>query len=140
MRYLLSKGRSHGGYNLLELLLSLLALSSLLGIVAPMMVTLQKLFENEQYRYQDEIGIYQLQVLLAVNKVIEVDSDEIIYETSRRESRVEYVNNNLISTPGCVIYLYKIDDVSFKVIDDIIYMEYYRDNEWYEYAIGYKEK
>ncbi len=128
------------GYSVLEMLLSLMVVSILLNLCIPILNNVKILNEKEQYLYQDEIGIYQLQIRLAINKIEEVNPDEIIYYTTNGESTLSLVNNNLVSQPGWLCYLHDIDYAYFYEGLSIIYLEYERGDEYYSYPIAYIQK
>lgn len=137
MQDLLPARRTVGGYSLLEMLVSLLIISFLLSVIYPVFSSLNQLIRRQRFRYQDEIGIYQLQIRLACNQITEVNEDEILYYTSESESEIHLLNNNLISQPGWLCFLYDIDEVFFFVRKGIVYLEYQRDGESYEYPLAY---
>lgn len=137
MQDLLPARRTVGGYSLLEMLVSLLIISFLLTVIYPVFSSLKQLIRRQRFRYQDEIGIYQLQIRLACNQITEVNEDEIFYYTSESESEIHLLNDNLISQPGWLCFLYDIDEVFFFVRKGIVYLEYQRDGESYEYPIAY---
>lgn len=137
MQDLLPARRTVGGYSLLEMLVSLLIISFLVTVIYPVFSSLNQLIRRQRFRYQDEIGIYQLQIRLACNQITEVNEDEILYYTSESESEIHLLNDNLISQPGWLCFLYDIDEVFFFVRKGIVYLEYQRDGESYEYPIAY---
>ena len=137
MQDLLPARRTVGGYSLLEMLVSLLIISFLLTVIYPVFSSLNQLIRRQRFRYQDEIGIYQLQIRLACNQITEVNEDEIFYYTSESESEIHLLNDNLISQPGWLCFLYDIDEVFFFVRKGIVYLEYQRDGESYEYPLAY---
>ncbi len=130
---LLPERRSNSGYNLLEMLVCLLVVSFLASLCFPMFKTLRQMVRLQKYRYQDEIGVYQLQITLACNNILEVRTDEISYESYEHDDcLISVVNGNLISQPGWVCFLHDIDDATFSCRREIIYLEYLRDGEYYE--------
>lgn len=131
--------RAHRGYSLLELLLALSILAMATTIIVPSLLATNKIKETQKRLYQDEIGIYQLQMQIALNKVLEINPDSIVYETYKNECEISLVNNNIISQPGWLCYICDVDDVSFYVSLGIIYMEYEREDKVYTYPIGYLE-
>lgn len=131
--------RTHRGYSVLTLLFTLSLLAVLTSITIPTIVLLNKLTLTQKNLYQDEIGVYQLQIQLASNKILEILPDSIIYETAKNQCEISLVNNNIISQPGWLCYIYKVDDVSFYTSLGIIYMEYERQEKQYCYPIGYVE-
>ncbi|MBO4218163.1 MAG: hypothetical protein IKX74_01865 [Erysipelotrichaceae bacterium] len=123
------------------MLVSLLIAGFLASLSFPVFRTLEEMVKLQKYRYQDEIGIYQLQITLACNSILEVSRDEILYESYEHDDCViSVVNDNLISQPGWVCFLHEIDDISFSVQDEIIYLEFSRDGEYREYPIAYYRK
>jgi len=140
MQNILSQKRPNRGFTLIEVLIALLILSFFADLICADLKILQKIAVSSQYNIQDEIGIYQLQITLATNKVLEINNDSIIYQGKENECTIEIVNDNLVSTPGWICFLYGIDDVEFKVEKEIVYIEYLKDGEYYEYPIAYKEK
>jgi len=134
---LLPVRRTVSGYSLLEMLVGLLVISFLLTVIYPVFTSLSQLMRHQKYRYQDEIGIYQLQIRLACNQITEVNEDEILYYTSESESEIHLLNGNLISQPGWLCFLYDIDEAYFFVRKGIVYLEYERNGESYEYPIAY---
>lgn len=134
--------RKTGGYCLLELILSLAVMSLFVILAVPLCKNISELNEikHDIYIYQDEIGIYQLQLLLAKNKITEINPTEIYYQSSESECCLSVVNDNLISQPGYLCYLREVEDVYFSESWGIIYIEYYRKGEYYEYPIGYTFK
>ncbi len=131
--------RKTGGYCLLDLILSLSIIAFLLLLAIPLNknITYLNQLRKDTYLYQDEIGIYQLQLLLAKNKITEVNPDEIYYQSAESECYISVVNDNLISQPGYLCYLRKVEDVYFYESWGIIYIEYYREGEYHVYPIAY---
>ena len=135
---ILSERRSSSGYNLLEMLVSLLLVGFLASLTFPLFKTLQQMISLQKYRYQDEIGVYQLQITLACNNILKVETDEILYESYEHDDcRISVVNDNLISQPSWNCFLHDVDDVSFRLHDEIIYLEYLREGEYREYPLAY---
>lgn len=116
-----------------------MVISLLLLLCCPLYKNINKLNEHRKnnYSYQDEIGIYQLQILLARNTITEINPTEIYYVSSESECCISVVNDNLISQPGYLCYLLNVDDVYFYEHFGIIYIEYYREGEYHDYPIGY---
>ncbi|MBQ6655041.1 MAG: prepilin-type N-terminal cleavage/methylation domain-containing protein [Erysipelotrichaceae bacterium] len=138
---LLPERRPDRGYNLLEMLVCLLIVGFLASLAFPVFKTLEEMIKLQKYRYQDEIGIYQLQITLACNNILEVDRDEISYQSYEHDDcLISVVNDNLIAQPGWVCFLHDIDDVTFRLKNGIIYLEYAREGEYYEYPIAYYRK
>ncbi len=114
--------------------------SFLMLLCLPIYKNIAKLneYKSDTYIYQDEIGIYQLQLQLARNEITEINPEEIYYLTAENECRIAVVNDNLISQPGYLCYLLDIDEVYFYQSFGIIYIEYYREGEYHVYPIGYE--
>ena len=138
MSDILPERRSNRGYNLLEMLVGLLVSGFLASVAFPVFKTLEQLIRMQKYRYQDEIGIYQLQITLACNNILEVSRDEILYQSYEHDDCcLSVVNDNLISQPGWVCFLHEIDDVEFRYHNEIVYLEFLREGEYREYPIAY---
>ena len=125
------------GYNILEMSLALLILSSALLLGSPLYRCLMQMREFDSYLYQDEIGIYQLQIALALGKNIKVEDDQLTYETLEHEYVVSLVNHKLITQPGTLDYLHDISNLYFQLEDGIIYLNYSRKNRSYTFPIAY---
>lgn len=97
------------------------------------------IMHQDIYIYQDEIGLYQMQLTLAVNEIISVDSYEISYNTEKNECHISLVNFNVISQPGYICFLKDVDNVYFYQHFGIIYIDYERDGKFYTYPIAYAQ-
>jgi len=122
------------------MLIALLVLSTLIVVISPMYQTLLQLKQQQNYDYQDQIGIYQLQILLARNNIVDYFSDEIIYQSATNECSVHLTNNRLISTPGFLCYLVDVEEVYFYQSKDILYITYYKNEKDYTYPLAYLAK
>lgn len=129
--------RVTGGYSLIELMLALLIVSFLITLTVPILKTTSKIMQQDIYTYQDEIGLYQMQIVLATNNIISVDNYEINYTTEKNECHISLVNYNVISQPGFVCFLINVDNVYFYQHFGIIYIDYERDGKFYTYPIAY---
>jgi hypothetical protein len=118
-------------------MLSLLIVSFLFTLTVPILKTTSKLLHQDIYTYQDEIGLYQMQITLATNEIISVDSYEISYQTEKNNCHISLVNFNVISQPGFLCFLKDVDNVYFYQHFGIIYIDYERDGEFYTYPIAY---
>ena len=111
-----------------------------MAFVTAMMVPLIKLlvsFMPEDTYYQDEIGIYQLQIELAVNDIVEVRDDSIVYQKQGEEFELHIVNDKLISQAGTLDFIHGIEQVWFEVNGDIVYITYERDEQRFEWPLAY---
>ncbi|MGN1399592.1 MAG: hypothetical protein ACI4WG_06325 [Erysipelotrichaceae bacterium] len=120
--------------------MALAALSFLLTLSLPLFNTLIKMEQYSQniYLYQDEIGIYQMQLQLARNNITAVDPQQIVYNSSESECTISLVNNNVISQPGYLCYLIDVDDIYFYKKFFIVYLEYTRKGMTYTCPIAYE--
>jgi len=119
------------------LILALFIVSFLITLTVPILKTTSKIMQQDIYTYQDEIGLYQMQIVLATNNITSVDSYEISYTTEKNECYISLVNYNVISQPGFVCFLIDVDNVYFYQHFGIIYIDYERDGKFYTYPIAY---
>ena len=118
-------------------MLALFILSLITILTAPVINSLRGLLKETKVYYQDEIGVYQLQIELAVNDILSVDSDQIIYRKQGEEFRLHIVNGKLISQPGTVDFIHGINEIEFDLDDDIVYMTYEKEGMRFEWPIAY---
>ena len=108
-------------------MVALVAVTLLAKLIYPTVRSLIELRRELKADYQDEIGIYQLQITLAVNDITKVTPDSITYRSADSNCIIRILNGKLISQPGTVDYIHGIDDCYFEVIDDIVYLSFTRD-------------
>jgi prepilin-type N-terminal cleavage/methylation domain-containing protein len=135
----LLSNRITSGYSLIELILALFIVSFLAALTVPILKTTSQLMQEDIYIYQDEIGLYQMQIILAANEITSVDSYEITYNTEKNECHISLVNFNVISQPGFICFLKDVDNVYFYQHFGIIYIDYERDGKFYTYPIAYAQ-
>ena len=114
------------GFTVVELMAALVAVTLLANLIYPTVRSLIELRRDLKVDYQDEIGIYQLQITLAVNDITKVTPDSITYRSADSNCIIRILNGKLISQPGTVDYIHGIDDCYFEVIDDIVYLSFTR--------------
>jgi hypothetical protein len=119
--------------------LTLFIVSFLFTLAVPILKMTSDIMHQDIYIYQDEIGLYQMQLTLAVNEIISVDSYEISYNTEKNECHISLVNFNVISQPGYICFLKDVDNVYFYQHFGIIYIDYERDGKFYTYPIAYAQ-
>ena len=128
---------ARAGFTLMEVLLALMILGVLTQLAAPLMQGLLKLQRSPVNYYQDEIGVYQLQLELAVNDIMEVKPDCIVYRSPENVCTLHIVNGKLISQPGTYDFIHGIKHVEFEVDDEVIYMYYTRNGHEFRWPLGY---
>lgn len=136
----IQSNRTSSGYSLIELILTLFIVSFLITLIGPIIKTTSKIMQQDIYTYQDEIGIYQMQIVLATNVITAVDNCEIGYRTEKNDCHISLVNFNVISQPGFVCFLTNVDNLFFYQHFGIIYIDYERDGMFYTYPIAYANK
>ena len=87
--------------------------------------------------YQDEIGLYQLQIELALHDISEVGADCIEYDKEGEMFSISLVNGKLLSQPGSVDFIHDIDEVYFETVDNVIWMTYCRQERENRFPIGF---
>ena len=110
-------------------MLALLAVMVMANMTVPAIKSLIMLRSTLKVNYQDEIGIYQLQLTLAVNDIQSVSHDRIRYRTSENDCVIHIVNDKLISQPGTVDFIHGIDSCYFEIVDNIVYLCFTRDRK-----------
>ena len=94
----------------------------------------------EYNEINDEIALMQLREILLITYDMHVASDELNFIYKNKEFKLSLVNNKLLLQPGTQIFLNDIDNLSFKIKNSFIYVEYERDNKVYERLIGRQER
>ena len=118
-------------------MLALLVIFALCRITVPLLTVLTRLRNASRTYYQDEIGIYQLQLELAMYDVQEVNYDSILYYKNNDVFTLHIVNDKLLSQPGSEDFIHGISEAVFEVEDMIIYLSFQREDCWHRYPIGF---
>lgn len=130
--------RNQRGSVLVEYLLTLMIILMLMPITIMSISVISKGLE-EQEEIQDSIATYQLRrmLLISYDKYIE---DGCLYFDYQNETRkLSLVNGNLIIQPGTQFVYTDIDEASFYMIDNAIFLSYVRGSETYEKVIATNE-
>lgn len=127
----------NGGYTLTELIIALTVLIFLSTLTVPLINTLVRLRKNSEVFYQDEVGIYQLQLELALHDIEEVNYDSIVYHKNDDTFILHIVNDKLLSQPGSEDFIHGISEAVFELEDTVIYLSFSRLGIWHRYPIGY---
>ena len=123
------------------MIVAMMMLSFLVRMCSPLLKTLQQLENYDSYLYQDEIGIYQLQIELATGNITAVEDDCIYYQTIDNDCELSLVNRKLISQPGTLDFIHDISELNFEVDDQgIIILTFWRQGKEHVYPIGYIAK
>ena len=118
-------------------MLALSVICFLSGITVPILKTLSSVSTRTSTFYQDEMGIYQLQLELALHDVLEVNYDSILYRKNNDTFILHIVNDKLLSQPGSEDFIHGISEAVFEVEDMIIWFSFQREQQWHRYPIGY---
>jgi len=118
-------------------MLALSVICFLSGITVPILKTLSSVRTRTRTFYQDEMGIYQLQLELALHDVMEVNYDSILYRKNNDTFILHIVNDKLLSQPGSEDFIHGISEAVFEVEDMIIWFSFQREQQWHRYPIGY---
>ncbi len=137
MRNLLSEKRCNAGFNILEMSIGLLLLSLIVLTISPLYRCLLSLQQYDSYFYQDEIGIYQLQIALALGNDVRIEDDSLLYVTAENEMTVSLVNHKIIAQPGTLDFIHDVSDGWFEQQEGIIYVIYKRKGKTYRAPVGY---
>ncbi len=118
-------------------MLALSVICFLSGITVPILRTLSSIRTRTRTFYQDEMGIYQLQLELALHDVLEVNYDSILYRKNNDTFILHIVNDKLLSQPGSEDFIHGISEAVFEVEDMIVWLSFQREQQWHRYPIGY---
>ncbi len=118
-------------------MLALSVICFLSGITVPILKTLSSVRTRTRTFYQDEMGIYQLQLELALHDVLEVNYDSILYRKNNDTFILHIVNDKLLSQPGSEDFIHGISEAVFEVEDMIVWLSFQREQQWHRYPIGY---
>ena len=121
-------------------MLALTVLIFLSTITVPLVSSLHRLRKSSEVFYQDEIGLYQLQLELALHDIEEVNYDSIVYHKNGDTFILHIVNDKLLSQPGSEDFIHGISDAVFELEDTVIYILFQRHNQQYRFPIGYHER
>lgn len=128
---------SRGGYTFAELMLALSVIFALCRITVPLINTLTRIHKSTAVYYQDEIGIYQIQLELSLYDIEEVNYDSVVYHKNNDTFIMHIVNDKLMSQPGSEDFIHGISEAVFEVEDMIIYLSFQRDGHWCSYPVGF---
>ena len=118
-------------------MLALSVICFLSGITVPILNALSHIKARTETFYQDEMGIYQLQLELALHDVLEVNYDSILYRKNNDTFILHIVNDKLLSQPGSEDFIHGISEAVFEVEDRIIWFSFQRRDQWHRCPIGY---
>lgn len=128
--------RGSRGFTLIEVLLSLSILAVISLCLTPVSRNLLSLRGSKQINYQDETGVYQLQIMLARNTITSVSDSQLTYQTANNDCTLHIVNHKLLSQPGSLDFIHDIDAVMFSVEENIVFMEYERGKTHFKWPIA----
>ena len=118
-------------------MLALTVLVFLSVIMASVITSLVQIRKSSEVFYQDEIGIYQLQLELALHDIEEVNYDSIVYHKNGDTFILHIVNDKLLSQPGSEDFIHGISEAVFELEDTVVYITFSRQGESHRYPIGY---
>lgn len=121
--------------NLIRNLIGLIITCAML----PMCMLSFKYIANIEFDYNkinDEIALCQLRENLLISYDMRVSSDSLNFIYKNKNYSLSLVNNKLILQPGTQIYLYDVDDLSFDIKNNCIYVSYSRGDKDYERVIA----
>ncbi len=131
------RGGHPSGFTLIEVMLALTLLAILSSAIRPVYRLIANANQKSQNFYQDETGIYQLQLQLAKNTITAVTNEAIYYQTVDNECIIHIVNNKLLSQPGSLDFIHDVGEVSFYLEDNIVYVEYERVDQLFKWPIAF---
>lgn len=119
------------GFILKDYLISLIIVMMLFPIVINGVNLILDLDYYDEF-IQDEMAILKLRDKMISVKIIEVNTDNVIFETKDKNWKLNYDGNRLYLGPGYQLYLDDIEDLNFYIKDSLLYVSYYKNNQNYE--------
>jgi len=119
-------------YTTIELLLALLVTIIIITPLNILLSNLHHLKYNSLSVMEDNISLQQLRLYLAETTNFSIENNCLIYDKANEEKQLCLVNKKIISQPGTLVFFANIDNISFFIDSNIVYLEYCRGDNCYE--------
>ncbi len=126
------------GFTLVEMIFSLMITTLTLSLLVEGIVSLSHLKQTDKQNEDITLFAYQLQHELMLAKNVQLmDEQTLSYEVDQKTYTISLDRQRIVKKEGYEILLFDVDKIYFK-IDDLIYLDIYRDQKCYTKIIGIK--
>lgn len=126
------------GFTLVEMIFSLMITTLTLSLLVEGMVSLSHLKQTDKQNEDITLFAYQLQhELMSAKNIQLMDEQTLSYEVDQKTYTISLDRQRIVKKEGYEILLFDVDKIYFK-IDDLIYLDIYRDQKCYTKIIGIK--
>lgn len=122
------------GFLISDYVITLLVLTIIFNIMIQTFSIISK-YQFMNQKLQDELMIYHIRKIMLVADNIEVTHDNIKLKYNLKDRKLYQANDKLILSDGVQVLLDKVLNVKFYVDNNIIYLEYTRNNTLYKRGI-----
>ena len=124
------------GFTLVEMIFSLMITTLTLSLLVEGIVSLSHLKQTDKQNEDITLFAYQLQHELMLAKNVQLmDEQTLSYEVDQKTYTISLDRQRIVKKEGYEILLFDVDKIYFK-IDDLIYLDIYRDQKCYTKIIG----
>lgn len=126
------------GFTLVEMIFSLMITTLTLSLLVEGIVSLSRLKQTDKQNEDITLFAYQLQhELMSAKNIQLMDEQTLSYEVDQKTYTISLDRQRIVKKEGYEILLFDVDKIYFK-IDDLIYLDIYRDQKCYTKIIGIK--
>ncbi len=126
------------GFTLVEMIFSLMITTLTLSLLVEGIVSLSHLKQTDKQNEDITLFAYQLQHELMLAKNVQLmDEQTLSYEVDQKMYTISLDRQRIVKKEGYEILLFDIEKIYFKM-DDLIYLDIYRDQKCYTKIIGIK--
>lgn len=123
-------------FTLIESLLALSIFTTSLMLIYHAL-NLLKFIDLNGIERQNFLGIIELRRQISLGHSFSIKGDELCMDYQAEESCLYLSNQKLIQSPGTIIYLIEVEDLSWNQDQQNIYIEYVLYGESYTYWVGW---
>ena len=116
------------GFTMLEVLISLLALSFAIVLLS-YCIQIMAAMSWDTYASEDRIAIHQLRILLAQSEDLHITKEALTFQRGKQAYTLQFHNHRLVKRKGYEIYLKDIDDVLFTQEGACIHVQWTREQK-----------
>ena len=127
------------GFLINDYLITLLVITILFNIIIQLF-TIMGNYKFINYKIQDELMIYHIRKIMLLSNDITVSDKRLNFNYKNKEWYLYLGKDKLIMGQGVQVLLDYVDDINFVMENNIIYLEYFRDNQYYKRGIKKYDK